>query len=277
MTTALSKLTGNAFDLTMTIPWTDVKKIYDQVFTEVAAEIEVTGFRKGKAPRHLIDEKVDKGKVYGEVVNRIVPEAYRKALEEHGLKPVISPQVKITQAEEEKDWQIIASAAEQPVVTLNDYKKELAAVKIWKPGDSDEVKKEDEQKKISEIVEKLLRVCKVDLAQILIDSETNRLLTSLVEDVRQAGLTYEQYLQSSQQTGETVRQKYRHQAEETLKLEFILEAIASDLKIEVTPAEIEAVINKETEKEKREALKRQSYVLASILKRDKTIAKLLTL
>ncbi len=99
MTTALTRLAGSAFEVTITVPWADVKKIYDAVFEELAAEIEIEGFRKGKAPRNLIEEKVDKSKVYGEVINRILPDSYQKALAEHGLKPVITPRVQIASAE----------------------------------------------------------------------------------------------------------------------------------------------------------------------------------
>ena len=288
MVTALSRLSGNAFELTITLPWPEVKKIYDEVFNELATQIEIEGFRKGNAPRAMIESKIDKSKIYGEVINKIVPESYRKALEEHNLKPVVTPQVKITQAEEEKDWQLLVQAAEQPNVELGEYKKEVSAIntkgKIWtpeqettKPEKTEENIKQEEQKKISEIIEKLLEICKVELAQILVESETNRLLTQLVEDVRQAGLTYEQYLQSSNQSAESVKEKYRKQAETTLKLEFILEAVAQDLKVVVEPAEIDAVIAKEADPGKQKALKEQSYVLASIMRRDKTIAKLLVL
>ncbi len=277
MTTALTRLSGSAFELTIGIPWADVKKIYDEVFTELAAEIEVEGFRKGKAPQNLIEAKIDKGKVYGEAINRIVPESYRKALEEHGLKPIISPQVKIASAEEEKDWQVVATSAEKPTVELGDYKAQIKTTKIWKPGDDENVKKEDEQKKISEIIDKVLAVCKIDLANIMVESETSRLLTQLLEDVRQAGLTYEQYLQSSGQSADAIKEKYHKQAETALKLEFILEAIADDLKIEVSEEEIKAVIDKETDPEKKKAISDQSYLLASIMRRDKTIAKLLVL
>ncbi len=120
-------------------------------------------------------------------------------------------------------------------------------------------------------------MCQVELPQIMVDSEVNRLLTQLLEDVRQAGLTYEQYLQSSQQTAEGIKTKYQQQATASLKLEFILEAVADDLKVEITPAEIEEIINKETDEAKKKALKEQSYILASILRRDKTISRLLTL
>ncbi len=281
MTTALTRLSGSAFEITITIAWSDVKKVYDQVFEELASEIEVEGFRKGKAPRNLIETKIDKGRVYGEVINRIVPDTYTKALEEHGLKPIINPQVKIATAEEEKDWQIIATSSEKPTVDLDDYKKYVTDItaknKIWKPGDDEKIKKEDEQKKISEIIDKLLEVCKVELPAIMIDSEVNRLLTQLLEDVRNAGLTYDQYLQSSSQTAEAIKAKYQKQAETALKLEFILEAIADNLKIEVDPKEIEDIINKETSPDRKKALQDQSYILASVIRRDKTIAKLLVL
>jgi FKBP-type peptidyl-prolyl cis-trans isomerase (trigger factor) len=281
MASALTRLSGSAFELTLTIPWSDVKRIYDLVFDELAAEIEIEGFRKGKAPRNLIEQKIDKGKVYGEVVNRLLPDSYQKALEEHGLHPIVTPQVRIASADEEKEWQFIAQAAEKPQVVLNDYKKPVTAInasgKIWKPGDDDKAKQQDQQKKISEIIDKLLEVCQVELASILTDSETNRLVAQLLDDVRQAGLTFEQYLQSSGQTNESVREKYRKQAETALKLEFILEAIADDLGITVSQEEVQEIIAKETNTEKKKALEAQAYILASVLRRDKTISRLLTL
>ncbi|MBI3887563.1 hypothetical protein HY310_00660 [Candidatus Microgenomates bacterium] len=286
MTTALTRLSGSAFELTVTIPWADVKKVYDEVFEEVASETEVEGFRKGKAPKNLVEEKVDKSKVYGEVINRIVPESYRSALAEHGLKPILSPQVKITSAEVEKDWQLIMTSSEKPSVDLGDYKKCVSEInakgKIWTPDqevkkEDEESKKQEEQKKISDIIDKLLEVCKVELATIMVESETSRLLTQLLEDVRKAGLTYEQYLQSSGQTAESVKEKYTKQSETALRLEFILEAIADDLKIVVPEEEINAVIEKETDLQKKKAIKDQSYLLASIMRRDKTISKLLTI
>jgi len=137
MTTAITRLSGSAFELTITIPWADVKKTYDTVFEELSAEIEVEGFRKGKAPKEVIAGKVDKSKIYGEVVNRILPDAYQQALGEHGLKPVVSPRVQIASGEEEKDWQFIAKAAEKPTVDLNNYQEAVKTVnakgKIWTP------------------------------------------------------------------------------------------------------------------------------------------------
>ncbi|MCL4390407.1 MAG: hypothetical protein M1484_03135 [Patescibacteria group bacterium] len=282
MTTALNRLSGSAFELTLTIPWADVKAVYDKVFDELAAEIEVEGFRKGKAPKETVAAKVDKSKVYGEVINRILPDAYAKALAEHNLKPVVSPKIQIVSGEEEKDWQFIAKAAEKPAVDLDGYQEAIKAInakdKIWTPGQKEEKKEEeDKTKKVNAIIEKLIEVCRVELADVLTESETNRLMSQLIDDVRQAGLTYEQYLASSSQTADQVRAKYHQQAQSALKLEFILDAVADDLKVVVEPAEIETIINKETDEAKKAALKEQSYILTSILRREKTIDKLLSL
>lgn len=280
MTTALTRLAGSAFEITLTVPWADVKKIYDQVFDELAAEIEVEGFRKGKAPKDVISAKVDKSKIYGEVVNRILPESYQNALKEHGLKPIISPKVQIASGEEDKDWQFIAKASEKPIIDLGSYQDAIKTInakgKIWTPN---EPKKEeqDKQKKISEIIDKLLQVCKVELSELLVESEVNRLMAQLIDDVRQAGLTFEQYLGTKGETSEKLRQKYRLQAETALKLEFILDAIADDLKIEITQKEIDNVIDKEVDPEKKKSLKDQSYLLASMLRREGTIDKLTAL
>lgn len=289
MTTALTRLSGSAFEITLTIPWADVKKVYDTVFDELAAQIEIEGFRKGKAPKDLIAAKIDKGKVYGDVVNRILPEAYGNALAEHGIKPVISPKINIIAGEEEKDWQFLIRSAEKPSVTLGDFQKAISDLnakdKIWTPdqgvtksdeksGETDEQKK---TKKLNAIIDKLLEMAQVELGEVFIESEQNRLLTQLIDDVRQAGLTFEQYLASSGQTQDQIKERFNKQAETSLKLEFVLEAVADELKIEVGKDEIEAVIAKETDPERKKLLTEQSYAIASILRREKTVAKLLSL
>ena len=149
MTTGLTRLSGSAFELTLTMPWADIKKVYDEVFEELAGTIEIEGFRKGKAPKEVVEPKIDKTKIYNEVINRIVPTSYQKALEEHGLKPIISPKIRIASAEEEKDWQVVIHSAEKPKVTLGDYKAQINTAKIWKPGDDEKFKnsEEDNQKR----------------------------------------------------------------------------------------------------------------------------------
>ncbi len=264
--------------INLTIPWADVKKVYDQIIDLALAEIEIEGFRKGMAPRELAIKKIDSGKVYGEVINQILPKAYADEIKKQNLKPIVSPKVKIITAEENKDWVFKAVTAQKPDVDLGDYKAQIKTAKIWKPGD--EVKEEsaeNKSKRINEIISKLLELAKIKIPHILIDDEVDRLMTQLVDDIRAAGLTFEQYLQSKGLTAETIKNQYHSQAETALKLEFILGEIAEMEKISVAQEEIEAVIAKEKEEKARESLKQQSYLLASVLRREKTLTYLANL
>lgn len=275
MTTALNKLPDNSFELTITVPWTDIKTTFDQIVDRLLSEVEIEGFRKGKAPRDLALKNLDQGKIYGQVVNEILPKVYSQAIEEQKLQPITSPKVQILAADPDKDWVFKATSCEKPAIDLGDYKAQIKTAKIWKPGD--DIKKEDAEeksKRINEIISKLIESAKITLPAILVESEEERLLAQLIDDVRAAGLTYDQYLASKGATADGVKSQYHTQAEAALKLEFILEEIAKIEKISVSQEEIEAVINKEKDPKGQENLRKQSYLLASIMRREKTLTYL---
>jgi trigger factor len=264
--------------LNILVPWVQVKKVYDQILELAIAEVEVEGFRKGKAPRDLALKKIDTGKIYGEVVNQILPKAYADEIEKRNLKPIISPKVQIVATEENKDWEFKATTAEKPVIDLGDYKGSIKSAKIWKPGDDvKEETAENRSKRINEIITKLLETAKIKIPQILADDEADRMLTQLIDDIRSAGLTFEQYCHSKGVTAEQIKSQYHTQAEAALKLEFILGEIAEKENLSVGQEEIEAVINKEKDEAGKESLRKQSYLLASILRREKTLTFLANL
>ena len=280
MTSAIVKTSAKGFELTLTIPWNDVQKIYAEVVDEAVENSEITGFRKGKAPRELVLKQLDKGKIYGEVVNRILPQAYSDAVVQNSLSPIIAPKVTILAAEENKDWQFKAVACERPDVDLANYKDEIKGITAKKSivllGDKDKpAAKKDEL--VGEVLQKLLAVCQMEVPPPLLESEVSRQLDNLVDDVRGAGLTLEQYLASKNITSEQLQANFRSSAESSLKLEFILEAAAEDLKIEVPDSDVEAILDKESDQEKKKALRNQFEAIRSLLRREKTLTKLTNL
>ncbi len=284
ITSASKRLSNSNIKLTITVSWPGIKKIYEKVLQEKAKEIEIPGFRKGKAPLAEAKKKIGKESLLRETLQEVLPEAYAKAVKEHQLKPLIQPKVKVVSLEESKDWQFEATTCEKPIVKLDNYqeavKNTLRKAKIWVPGKEEKQKKEKETRneRIKELLEILLRTIKIELPQILVEDEVNRLLSRLLEQVNKLGLILDGYLHSIQKTVEQLRQEYQQQAERTLKLEFILGAIAEDLKIKVEEKEIEAMIEKSAkDKKQRSELTANKYYLASILRRQKTIDKLLNL
>lgn len=275
ITSAKETLPSSTIKLTITIPWSEVRKVYEKILQKKAKETEVPGFRKGKAPLSLAKKRIGKDLLVRETVQAILPEALARAIEEQQIRPIIQPRVQVITIEESKDWQFEAMTCEKPKITLGNYREEvknaLRSTKIWVPGKEKKEKKKPEGERIKKLFETLLKTVKIELPQILVEEEVNRLLASLLDQINKLGLTLESYLSSTKKTVEQLRKEYQERAEGTLKLELILNAIADNLKIKVEEKEIEEAIKKE------KRLANQRYLLASILRRQKTLDKLLNL
>src|SRR5262245_13941939 len=132
MTTALSRTNDGTIELTLTIPWEEIQKTYEIVVDDMVKDAELPGFRKGKAPRAKVERTLDKTKVYEGAIKRIVPQAYTQAVTEHKLTPMLMPQIELKEAQEGKDWQVMAKTCEAPEVKLGDYKKAVTELKADK-------------------------------------------------------------------------------------------------------------------------------------------------
>jgi len=268
--------------LNITIPRQRVAEAYQAAMAKLAAEIEVPGFRKGKAPENLVKDKIDKKQIYERVVEEVVPETCLVAVKEQGINPIVNPKVKLISAQEDQDWQIEVQTCEAPQVSLGNYKEEVrqvnAAGKIWVPGKEKEKEKESAQEeRVQKILALLLKVVSLVIPRLLLETEVNRRLAALIEKTEKLGMTIDQYLSSLNLTAQGLREKYTKETEDSLKLELILGQIADEEKIAVEPAEIEAVIEKATNGKEKETLRSQKYLLALGLRRKKTLDFLLNL
>ena len=276
----INNLPKQTVELEIDIPWKEIETTYDEFLNSLVKDAEIQGFRKGKAPKNLVEEKIDKNKLYEEVIRKIVPKAYAEAVKEHALQPVISPKIEILKAKTGEDWQIKATIALKPKINLKNYKAKIeearkSKVKLWTPGQDKE--KKDEKLTMDEIVKTLLEEIEVELSDELVKNETNRLLSDLIDQTRQVGLTVEQYLISKGKTNEQLRAEYAISAKNNLSLEFALMEIADVEKITVAKEDIEKLISKVENPEEKAKLARDTYYLAHLIRQQKTIDFLNTL
>lgn len=268
--------------LTITIPWTNIARIKESVVDELIKNIELSGFRKGKAPRDVAQKKLDSGKIYDEVIQKLLPQAYSEAIKEHNLHPIVLPKIEIVEAKEDRDWIVRALTAEKPEVTLGDYKKAIRDAKaakhnkIWTPADAAKEPKPQEETKskqmtLSELFDALLTVVTCPTPDILIENEVNRGLSDLIDQTKKLGFTVDQYLSSTGRSAESVRKEYAQNAQRTLTLEFALEVIADKESIFVSDDNIETAIKSAKTEEERASLTKERYYLASVLRRQKTL------
>ena len=221
-----SQSQSNPIVFTVTIPWTEVKEEYQNQLKTLASQTELPGFRKGMAPINLVEEKADKKKLFGQVIEVVLPKAYKKEAETRKLIPFIQPRVKPIQAQENQDWIFEITVITKPAVDLADLeeklKSALAPSKIITPDNKEPTK--DEKMKIA--FDTLLDTVKVDLPQILVEEEVNLRLSQLVDQVQSIGMTMDQYLAAKQLTPEKLRESYQKTAKEMLILNLALDKIA---------------------------------------------------
>lgn len=258
MISALNRLADGTIEITITIPKGRVAVTYQKTLQALVKEVQIKGFRRGKAPLALAEKEIPKTTVYEEVLKVLIPEVYLESVKEHSLKPIINPRVVLVSLEEAKDWQIKATTCELPKIDLGDYqeaiRKDLAAEKIWVPGKDKTAPPKDENKRLEKIFQALVATVKVQIPAILIQDEVDRMLSRLLDQTTQLGITVEQYLASSNKTKDQLRAEYRQEAEKSLKLEFILGTIAESEKMQVPEAEVDKMIAAVPDEKSRQAL-----------------------
>ena len=289
MNTKVTKHTDRTVELAITIPWNEIKTQYDKTVDELIKHVEIKGFRKGKAPRAQAEKELNKSKVYEEVIKHIVPESYTKAVRDNNIKPIIQPDIRLDKAKDEEDWQITAITAEMPEIKADNYKKVIQDAKgdmkkddLWLPGkDNNEQSvmnnREKRQKMLNAILESLLINTDLTIPSIMVKNETDRRLTNLLDEIKKLGLTIETYAKSKNLTPDQVRSQVEQEVTNTYKLEFLLDYITEKENITVDEKEIADAIDKIEDKKEKEAVEKNKYYLANMIRRQKTLDRLLSL
>lgn len=268
-----------------TIPWSVVQSSQNKALEELSKNVSVPGFRKGKAPKEKAAAYINTQQLTEQTLQAILPKAFSEAVKKHKIKPIIYPRFEIIHAHPQEDWQIRATTCEYPKIDLPDYKKEAANLgkreAIWVPG-KDQAKQAEEptrEDKEQKVLEMLLAKTKISVPKVLVDEELERRLASLIEKIDKLGLTLEKYLANIGKTPDQLRQEYSKQAQDSIRLEFILDKIAQEEKIEVEEPEVNQALSITGNKEIADnpQSQHQRRLVKTILARRKVVDRLVSL
>ena len=156
MSLQVEKMEKNMAKLTIEVAAEDLEKAMQNAYQKAKGRISIPGFRKGKAPRKMIEQMYGKGVFLEDAVNALIPEHYSKALAECELEIVSQPTIDITQAEPGKAFIFTAEVAVKPEVTLGEYK----GVEV--PKSETEVTDEDVEAELKKEQEKNSRTVTVE-------------------------------------------------------------------------------------------------------------------
>lgn len=280
----------STFEFTADIPWKDIQKEYEIASDKLISNLEIQGFRKGKVPKSIGQKHIKKDNAYKELIQALFPRIYEEIVKKEAIRPIINPKIELVKAKENEDWQIRIKIAVEPEFKLPDIKSIASEVKtknkkdeIWVPGkdktkqESDKEKEAYKQRILNEILTLLLNKANIEISDLIIEEELNSRLARLVDDVQKIGLTTESYLKSKNITMDQLKAKYTKEIEDTYKVEFLLNKVADQEKIEVEKEDLENLFKDIKDEKEKNVAKQNSYIYAAVLRKQKTLEYLMNL
>ncbi|MDN5344695.1 MAG: trigger factor [Clostridia bacterium] len=122
MKATVEKLDNHQVLLEIEVEYHRVQKALDQAYRRLVKQVNIPGFRKGKAPRFILERYIGKEPLFDEASEIVIPQAYEEALAEYKLEPIDRPEVEIVKVEEGEPLVFKARVEVKPEVQLGPYK-----------------------------------------------------------------------------------------------------------------------------------------------------------
>ncbi|MGV0402902.1 trigger factor [Corynebacterium uberis] len=137
MKSSVEKLSDTRVKLTVNVPFDELSSEIDQAYAAIAQQVSIPGFRRGKAPRQLIDARFGRGPILEQVVNDMLPSRYQAALEQEEITPLGQPEVDVTKIEDKDYVEFTAEVDVRPEITVPDFADYAVTVPALKVEDGD--------------------------------------------------------------------------------------------------------------------------------------------
>lgn len=189
MKTSVEKLNDTRVKLTVNVPFSELDTEFDQAYAAVAQQVNIPGFRKGKAPRQLIDARFGRGPILEQVINDMLPAKYQEACEEHNLKVIAQPKIDISQVEDNDFVEFTAEVDVRPEFDVPDFADFSVTVPALQVDDEALDAELDELRaRFGELKDTKRKMKTGDFAVIDIEAEVDG---EKVEEASTEGLSYE--------------------------------------------------------------------------------------
>lgn len=139
MKSAVETLSPTRVKLTVEVPFEELRPMLDQAYATIASQIQVPGFRRGKVPSRIIDQRVGRGAVVQEAVNDALPKFFADAVEEQDVRAIGQPEVDVTAVplEDGQDLEFTVETDVRPTIELPDLTGIAVEVDAVEVADSD--------------------------------------------------------------------------------------------------------------------------------------------
>ncbi len=188
MKSAVESLNPTRVKLTVEVPFEELRPSLDAAYKTIARQINVPGFRKGRVPPQIVDQRIGRAAVLDQAVNDAIPQLYYAALQENELQALGQPEIEVTTFEDGTELAFTAELDVRPQIELPEYEGLEAQV------DDVEVTDADVDEQIESLRERFGSLSSVDRPAAEGDYVTIDLTASkdgaLIEEAQASGLSY---------------------------------------------------------------------------------------
>lgn len=137
MKSTVETLSPTRVKLTIEVPFDELKPAFDEAYAAIGKQVSIPGFRKGKVPARVLEQRVGRGAVIDEAVNNAVPQHYEDALREHKVVPVARPEIDVTELKDGETLSFTAEVDVRPEFDLPAFDSVKVEVANATPTDDD--------------------------------------------------------------------------------------------------------------------------------------------
>ncbi|GAB2478264.1 trigger factor [Jatrophihabitans fulvus] len=137
MKSTVENLSPTRVRLAVEVPFDALQPSLDKAYKAIAQQVRVPGFRPGKVPARVIDQRVGRGAVLQEAVNEMLPQLYTDAAREHEINPLGQPEIDITNLDDGNSLSFTAEVDIRPEVTLPELEGIAVSVDDTDVSDAD--------------------------------------------------------------------------------------------------------------------------------------------
>lgn len=253
MKSSIQKISPSQVELSCEIPFDEFEKFIQKAISDLGKDLTVAGFRKGNAPKEIIEKEIGQEKILLEAADQAIQDAYSKAIQENKLEVISSPQVEILKLAKDNPFEFKAKVYVLPEFELPNYEQILSKieqkeVEVTKE-EIEKVRKEkikwEKERLRQEILEKIAKEVKVEIPSVLIEQEQKRMLENFKNSILQTLQTsFEDYLKKINKTEKEILDSFLQESQDRIKISLVLREIGLKNNISISDQELEQEIKK---------------------------------
>ncbi len=179
MNSEIKKLPESEVEIKISVPWKEWEKFIDQATSDYSKEIKIEGFRVGKAPRNMVEQKVGKGALLEAAAQKAIQGTFPKILEENKIEAIGKPRAEILKLAEGNDLEYKIVVAVVPEAKLKPWKSAIEKINKEYAKKKAEVTQEEIEKELENIAKSRVQHLKVereakDGDNVIIDFQVKR-------------------------------------------------------------------------------------------------------